>query len=459
MSSGNKHPYPLLITLGAIAGLAAISFGKPVVTAGNHTLRPMDIFADLRTPDPVMEPAADTALLAATDPAGGLDSLQRAPLPPRDYLTYPGILDYGYTTGPSGSGMHHFMEALRQLRTGSRKKVRIAYFGDSMIEGDLITMDLRDSLQSYFGGEGVGFVPATSVVSGFRTTITHSFSPNWTDYHFKNSPPAGVELGISGHAFVPAPESWVRFSPVKRQRLDEFGEVSILYGKGSGKVRINDRPADLQGIGKLNSYSFYTDSATRSLTFKFPGNQPLPLYGVCFESREGIFLDNYSFRGISGVELGKLSSDMWKQVQSVRPYDLIVLHYGANVLFMPENTRFDWYERPMEKVVDSLRRYFPQSSFLIVGTADKAYRKNGRYVTAPGVKALLKVQHEFAEEKGLAYWNLYTAMGGDGAMARWVEGEQALANKDYTHFNFRGASRVGALLYKAIMDEFRQEAM
>ena len=459
MSSGNKHPYPLLITLGAIAGLAAISLGKPVVTAGHHTLRPMDIFADLRTPAPVMEPVADTALPAVADSAGGLDSLQRSPLPPRDYLTYQGILDYGYTTGPSGSGLHHFMEALRQLRTGSRKKVRIAYFGDSMIEGDLITMDLRDSLQSFFGGEGVGFVPATSVVSGFRTTIAHSFSPNWTDYHFKNTPPAGVELGISGHAFVPSPESWVRFSPVKRQRLDEFGEVSILYGKGSGKVRINDRPADLQGIGKLNSYSFYTDSATRSLTFKFPGDQPLPLYGVCFESREGIFLDNYSFRGISGVELGKLSSDMWKQVQSVRPYDLIVLHYGANVLFMPENTRFDWYERPMEKVVDSLRRYFPQSSFLIVGTADKAYRKNGRYVTAPGVKALLKVQHEFAEEKGLAYWNLYSAMGGDGAMARWVEGEQALANKDYTHFNFRGASKVGALLYKAIMDEYRQEAM
>ncbi len=59
----------------------------------------------------------------------------------------------------------------------------------------------------------------------------------------------------------------------------------------------------------------------------------------------------------------------------------------------------------------------------------------------------------------MAYWNLYSAMGGDGAMARWVEGEQALANKDYTHFNFRGASKVGALLYKAIMDEYTQEAM
>lgn len=459
MSSGNKHPYPLLITVGAIVGLSVISLLKPEVSAGGHTLRPMDIYADLRAPGPVSGEAPGTALLAVSDSVTGVDSLQRAPLPPRDFLTYKGILDYGYTTGPSGAGMHHFMEALRQLRNGARKKVRIAYFGDSMIEGDLITQDLRDSLQAFFGGEGVGFVPATSVVSGFRTTIAHSFSPNWTDYHFKNTPPAGVDLGISGHTFVPAPESWVRFQPVKRARLNAFGEVSILYGKGAGEVRINERTAALQGIGKLNSYAFFTDSATRSLTFKFSGDRQPPLYGVCFESRQGIFLDNYSFRGISGIELGKLSGEMWKQVQSVRPYDLIVLHYGANVLFRPENTRFDWYERPMEKVVDSLRRYFPQSSFLIVGTADKAYRKNGRYVTAPGVKALLKVQHQFAEENGMAYWNLYSAMGGDGAMARWVEGEQALANKDYTHFNFRGASKVGALLYKAIMDEYTQEAM
>lgn len=457
MSSGNKHPYPLLITIGAIVGLSFVSALKPAVNIGGYELRPLDVYADLRTPGPVSIP--DTVLLAAADTAQGADSLKKNPLPARDFLTYSGILDYGYTTGPQGAGMHHFMEALRQLRTGSRKKVRIAYFGDSMIEGDLITQDLRDSLQSFFGGEGVGFVPATSVVSGFRTTITHSFSPNWTDYHFKNSPPAGVELGISGHAFVPSPESWVRFQPVRHKRLDEFGEVSLLFGKGAGQVRINDRPANLEGIGKLNAYSFHADSSTRSLTFKFSGDRPLPLYGVCFESREGIFLDNYSFRGISGIELGKLSSDMLKQVQTVRPYDLIVLHYGANVLFKPENTRFDWYERPMEKVVDSLRKHFPQSSFLIVGTADKSYRKDGRYVTAPGVKALLKVQHQFAEEKGLAYWNLYSAMGGDGAMARWVEGEQALANKDYTHFNFRGASKVGALLYKAIMDEYQHDAM
>lgn len=454
MPSGNKHPYPFLITLGTLGCLGLLSFFNNSFSAGGHTTRQLDVLADLRTTEPAETGTADN-ITAGNDSSANnvLISL------PKDYASYTGILDYGYSTDRQGAGMRGFMQALRALKTGNRKKVRIAYFGDSMIEGDLITQDLRDSLQSYFGGQGVGYVPATSVVSGFRTTIAHSFSGDWMDYHFKNTPPAGTELGISGHAFVPAPQSWVRYQPVKRRRLSQFEEVSLLYGRGKREVSINSRSIRLNGAAGINAYTYITDSTERAITLRFNSDNTAPFYGACFESSTGIFLDNYSFRGISGIELGKLSRRMWQEMQVVRPYDLIVLHYGANVLFLPENTRFDWYEKPMVKVVDTLRRLFPETSILIVGTADKAYKKKGRYVTAPGVKALMKIQHSFAESRGMAYWNLYSAMGGEGAMARWVEGDTTLANKDYTHFNFRGASRIGALLYKAIMDEFQQEKL
>ncbi|AWO01027.1 hypothetical protein DLD77_04605 [Chitinophaga alhagiae] len=449
MPSGNKHPYPFLITLGTLGCLGLLSFFNNSFSIAGHTLRPLDVLADLR-PVEAAAPADSVAVAAVPDSA--VSPLER----PVDYTSYTGILDYGYNTGRQGTGMKGFIDALRALRAGHRKKVRIAYFGDSMIEGDLITQDLRDSLQANFGGKGVGYVPATSVVSGFRTTIAHSFSGDWMDYHFKNTPPAGTELGISGHVFVPAPQSWVRYQPVRRKRLNEFNEVSLLYGRGRGDVSINARHIKLQGQARINAYTFVTDSTERAVTLRFNSEVAAPFYGACFESSNGVFLDNYSFRGISGIELGKLSRRMWKDMQAVRPYDLIVLHYGANVLFLPENTRFDWYEKPMVKVVDSLRRLFPETSILIVGTADKAYKKKGKYITAPGVKALMKIQHNFAESRGMAYWNLFSAMGGEGAMARWVEGDTALANRDYTHFNFRGASRIGALLYKAIMDEYEE---
>lgn len=430
-----------MIVLGTLCCLGVLSLFNNTLSFSNHTTRPLDILADLKKEEET-PPEEETA------PAQIKDSLVMAP--PIDYATYPGIIEYG----DQNAGMRSFMLALKALRAGQRKKVRIAYFGDSMIEGDLITQDLRDSLQAFFGGDGVGFVPATSVVSGFRTSIRHSFSGNWMDYHFKNVPPKGTELGISGHVFLPAAQSWIKYSPAKKH---PFEEVSLLYGSGGGEIMINNKPLRLDGKNNLNAKSFISDSSANALTLQF--NTSTLFYGACFESHAGVFLDNYSFRGISGIELGKLSKNMWTQMQSVRPYDLIVLHYGANVLFLPENTKFDWYERPMVKVVDSLRRLFPQTSFLIVGTADKAYKKKGKYVTAPGVKALMKIQHNFAASRGMAYWNLYSAMGGEGAMTRWVEGDTTYANKDYTHFNFRGASKVGGLLYKAIMDEYKQEQL
>lgn len=419
-----------------------------------------DIKRDRPAPATVAQQPAQQTATAAANAIPGVDSANiPAPAQPiYDFMTYTGIQEYTDTISP---GMQHFIAALQELKKGKRKKVRIAYFGDSMIEGDLITGDLRDSLQSQFGGAGVGFVPVTSVVASFRTTIQHTFSDNWKDYHFKNTPPEHLPLGLSGHTFVPGDESWARYSPVRRNRLDRFNEVYIFYGPAAAadnNIVINGRPYTLSGRDPVNELSLRQDTLQRSVLLKYNGGSaPPPFYGLSFESDSGIYVDNFSFRGISGVELGKLGKRMLQQMQRRHPYDLVVLHYGANVLFRPELTDYSWYERPMQRVMDSLRNNWPQTSFLIIGTADKAYKKTDRYVTAPGVPALLKVQHELAQEYGTAYWNLYAAMGGEGSMTHWVEGDTVLANKDYTHFNRQGASRVGALLYKAIMDEFKQE--
>ncbi|WP_143310728.1 SGNH/GDSL hydrolase family protein [Chitinophaga vietnamensis] len=387
------------------------------------------------------------------------DSVTHIPDPDatHDFMSYTGIMQYAAANGDTSEGIQHFLQALRELKAGKRKKVRIAYFGDSMIEGDLITGDLRDSLQRYFGGQGVGYMPVTSVVATFRTTINHTFSTDWKDYHYKNSPPSDLTLGLSGHTFLPGTGSWIRYSPVRKPRLDKFDEVSVLYGPGNGAtLNINDKAYTLSGNAPVNRLDLQQDTGHQALVIKYSGGNTIPFYGVCFEGDDGVYVDNYSFRGISGVELGHLSAEMVRKMQQERPYDLVVLHYGANVLFRPELTDYSWYERPMKKVIDSLRNDLPATSFLIVGTADKSYKSGDRYVTAPGVEALLKVQHELAADKGTGYWNLFAAMGGQGSMTKWVEGDTTYANKDYTHFNRQGAAKVGALLYKAIMNEYSQ---
>ncbi|RFS23830.1 hypothetical protein DVR12_08025 [Chitinophaga silvatica] len=467
MSGKNKSAYPFIIVIGTLACLVGLSQLNVNLTYKGFQFRKLDLLSELRSPDK-NNPDQEEILTAANN--GGSKHFSKDdstttttttgtnaanPDHTHDFLSYAGILEYSSPEAADNPGLKRFLEALKDLKAGKRNKVRIAYFGDSMIEGDLITSDLRDSLQHFFGGAGVGFVPVTSIVASFRTTITHTFSRDWKDYHYKNSPPSNVQLGLSGHTFLPGSNSWVKYSPVKKPLLDKFDEISVLFGQGNnGTITINDRPYTLNGNQTVNRLDLKQDTASPSLLMSYSGNT-MPLYGVCFESGNGVYVDNYSFRGISGIELGHLSAAMIRQMQEERHYDLIVMHYGANVLWKPELTDYSWYEKPMTKVVDSLRQDLPGTSFLIIGTADKSYRKADKYVTAPGVPALLKVQHDLAAIHGTAYWNLYAAMGGEGSMVKWVEGDTVMANKDYTHFNRTGAAKVGALLYKALMNEYR----
>ena len=88
----------------------------------------------------------------------------------------------------------------------SEKQIRIAYFGDSSIEGDLISQTVRDSLQRRFGGSGVGFMPITSKTSGFRRSIRHFYSKNWYHCYIGRKNTQAKRRGISGEYFLTSAE-------------------------------------------------------------------------------------------------------------------------------------------------------------------------------------------------------------------------------------------------------------
>lgn len=94
-----------------------------------------------------------------------------------------------------------FFPALQSVRD-SAHKTRVAYFGDSMIEGDLISQSLRNELQKIYGGKGVGFVPITSIVSEYRRSIHHKFSGDWQEYSILRGRD-GLNFGPAGFVFNP----------------------------------------------------------------------------------------------------------------------------------------------------------------------------------------------------------------------------------------------------------------
>ena len=362
----------------------------------------------------------------------------------------------------STSALSHFFQSLNLIKK-KKHKTRIAYFGDSMIEGDLITQDFRECLQDYFGGSGVGYVPITSIVSGFRTSVFHSFD-GWTTYNLLENIPAGHSLGIAGYCFVPntinvvdttntTSGSYVKYTAVKRKHLDKFMQTKLIYGKSEGEnfVVINGSRYKLSGTNPVNE--LVVNTASQQVNARFQCKSPIDVYGFSLESDSGVFVDNFSFRGNSGLPIQKVKQAIYTATNQCLDYDLIILEYGLNAV-NPSVTDFSWYERGMNVVIKHMQASFPNASILLISVGDKSYRKDGVYQTDPSVPILVEAQKRMAKENKLAFWSLYDAMGGNGSMVKWVEGDTAFANRDYTHFNFKGAHKVGKLLFSKIISEY-----
>ena len=149
---------------------------------------------------------------------------------------------------------------------------------------------------------------------------------------------------------------------------------------------------------------------------------------------------------------------MLQNISQSHPYDLIVLQYGPNLLFKPDLTDFKWYGKPMENAVAALKQAFPETSILIVGTADKSIRYDGEYSTQIGVLPLIEVQNRIALETQTNFWSLYNAMGGRNSMIRWATANPPLANVDYTHLTHKGATQVARILFEKLMQVYDPEA-
>lgn len=425
----------------------------PVGNMGGHRLRRVDILSDLR-PDEV--PAEDTLVV---------DTLFTSPLPKPVFVDtcktgLTCIEDYADSTL---RGMAPFYEALAAHDTLPRP-VRIAYFGDSFIEGDILTSDFRALMQEHFGGRGAGFIDITSQTYGFRPTVGHAFG-GWESHQYTDSTGFDrAKQGINQRYFIPFDNAYVELSgkPNYLTHLDTCG-VATFYclqtdtATASLTTLINRketcrhtiRPSSVvQGIrvrGHIGRIRWTLSSSPRTLC-----------YGVAMDDSVGISVDNFSLRGSGGLSLQSIPKHHLQQFNAVRPYDLIILQYGLNVATQ-RGKNYDGYLRGMKNAVAHLKECFPQAGILVIGVGDRAYKDDrGQLRTMPGVKNLVRYQQRLAAESQVAFWNLYTAMGGEGSMPRLVEAEPQMANYDYTHINFRGGRHLAQILYETLVYGFEQ---
>lgn len=451
-----------LLSLIVVLALLGLSFLPPIYLDGSTPLRKVNILADVERRETVGELVAEEGDELATEQQ---DSATVAVVKPK----YEDKAPKGMVTiedFADSMGMHRemdkFYRALASARDGNRP-VRIAYLGDSYIEGDILTEDLREMFQSRYGGCGVGFVDIMSITSGFRQTVQHSVA-GFSDHsvtdrgkHFDRQ-----RQGINARYFVPEGQAWLELRGqrrIYRSHLDTC-EVATIYFRPSAPM---DVTASVNG-GERHTLYQCTDSVCPDNTifgksvngrigrvrWNVEGGTDATFYGVALEGRHGVTVDNFSMRGSDGSHTASIPASTMRRFSSIRPYDLFILHYGLNVA-SPEAKGYSYYTKRFIKVIRFLQQTYPDASILVVSVGDRGQKdEEGEIHTMPGITSLVASQRRMAAEAGVAFWNMYGAMGGEGSVKRLRE--RNMVNLDYTHINARGGKHLAGLLFEVLMN-------
>jgi hypothetical protein len=417
-------------------------FWLPDITIGSWDMRKIDILADLR-PDSASEDS-----VASIIPKAKLDSCK------------PGITCIEDMADASERGMEPLYAAIDNINSLGRP-VRIAVLGDSYIEGDILTADLRELLQKRYGGSGVGYLPITTITAGFRRSVRQTFS-GWTSHHAND--PGGYSStwsNLTGHYFFAEGSASVSINGVSNylSRLDTC-QRSTLYYLSSGHANVT---ASING-GAAQSFSINPTPGVGSLsvngkigrvTWKIgPSGHEVVYLGASMDCDKGVVVDNFSLRSSSGRHLDSVTDKMFQDFDAARHYDLVILMYGLNVA-NKSASGYKVFSKHLASDIERMKRTMPGTGFLVIGVGDREQRTASGLKTMRGIVSLISVQQRLAFNSRVAFWNLYDAMGGEGSMANMVNARPQQANLDYTHINFNGGHKLAKLLFDAI--EWGQE--
>lgn len=355
---------------------------------------------------------------------------------------------------PAGDPTYFDTLFARMERASSEgRTLRVLHYGDSQIEMDRMSAQLRAFMQELFGGGGPGMLPIRPVVgsrsvsqyasgslshqSSFLVdSLTHSANGNYGPmahcWYLSGSANGGVNASKDAKV---------------SDRFKHFSTVTLLF---------NNRPGPVSATlsSKETSYSETLTSADEgvhalrwtlpqsvgSLQFSLQGNADI--YGILIDDGPGVAVDNIALRGCSGQQFSMINADQLTQAYAQMDVGLIILQFGGNsVPYLQPGKSLHTYCASLSKQIALLRKACPSAQLLFVGPSDMSTTVNGEIRSYSSMSVIVDSLRQMALRNGVAYWSIYDAMGGFNTMRAWVD--KGWANTDYIHFSPKGVDIMG----------------
>ena len=361
--------------------------------------------------------------------------------------------------------LNNFFAKLYRLDSGSKEKLSIVHIGDSHLQADFFTGEMRRQFQHCFGNAGRGLVFPYKVAATNGPLDLHTCSANNWEAKRNVFPNMLLPIGVSGITIKTTDSAAaIHLLVTDNDDLDYgFTKLTLFSQKGPNSFDwcVTDTSNDL--IGYINSMIIDDQSPfTTTIHFKEPQHEiflrtvktdSLQSFGELY----GIELGNdnagveYSMIGVNGAmyEHYNQSEYFAQQLPALHP-DLVIISLGTNDSYVKYFDQFAFAEQ-VKKLVSSVKSKCPDVAILLTAPGDNYRYRRYKNLSIPfAVEQLQNV----CNEDSLAFWNFFQVMGGTGSMLKWKK--SGYGQYDYLHFTRAGYELEAELLYDALMERYHQ---
>ena len=351
--------------------------------------------------------------------------------------------------------LDHFYAALwRSEKKQPGAVTRILHYGDSPTTADLITGDVRSLLQARYGDAGHGFVLVGKPWAWYQHSGLQLSASGWNMSRASNSESHDGLYGLGGVSFIAneAASSRIVYSTPGHRHF----EIWYLKQPGGGSLTVT---ADGTPLGEVDTEaekkapavtSFVASQSVHALELNV-AKPPVRIFGVVAEKNvPGVVYDTLGLNGASITVLSSImNGDFWRDELRRRHPDLVIVNYGTNEADFGSFIDHG-YEKELREAIRRIRAALPETSILLMSPMDRGHHSGEGIETMPTIPKLADIQRRVARDTKCGFFDTFHAMGGDGTMARWYEGQPRLVSADLIHPTPQGGKMIAVVFAREL---------
>jgi lysophospholipase L1-like esterase len=303
--------------------------------------------------------------------------------------------------------MDGFYRAMGEARRGKLgRPLRVSWYGDSVIAGDVAPARLRTRLQRELGDGGPGFV---FVVPPHRFCLHEGITRaqgvgEWTNHAISTiTHPDGMYGAGGATAETYGASTSIKVAGGKVTRV----ELHYLAQKAGGTIKVSADGAEIlrtdsKADRKTPSYAAATVPAGAARIKLELEKGRTRVFGLVLENAAGAVVDNLGIVSASVQNFGARDAAHFAAELGHRGADLVMIMLGANeaTWLSPGDPDTKQYQARYEKLLEPIRKGRPDASCLVISPTDTGMKHDGNFRSRPVIPVLVEAQRKAAQAKG-----------------------------------------------------------